>query len=219
MSSLTTALRKAAYAAPLVFAAAAANVNAQGLETGKCYTKLDTEAVLKQEGQMPIIIGDRIGTNGVNVFFVNNKGYGYNVEGDKPSGTPSTKLCVAAAYKDTQLNSMDNPNIPEWGMKIQPRDGASVAKMYSNGARLVLFARTYNIAANGTEILGKYIAVNARSSDRLSGVWSVTPQGIPDASLVMKNFSVTPHMNRLLAEGLAQAPAPATVATLALRQP
>lgn len=198
---------KLAFAVAVSFGAAA-KAGAGGLEPGKCYKKQDAELVLKQEGQVPIIIGNRLASaeenRNVNVFFTNAKGYGYNVEGDKPNGVPSSKICVGAAYKNVNLNSLDNPEIPKWGKAIKATDnGIDVQKAYRNGARLILGAQTYTNKADGSEVLGKYIVVGAAVSDRMAGAWSVDLDGNPDTIFDMSDFSVTPHMNRLLAQSTA----------------
>ena len=76
--TFATSFKKAAHMLPLVFMVAA-NANAAGLIPGQCYAKADAEAVLKQEGQMPMIMGNRLTDDkNANVFFINKHGYGYN---------------------------------------------------------------------------------------------------------------------------------------------
>lgn len=185
---------------PLIFAA---NANAGGLEAGQCYTKAEAEAVLAQEGQKPIFGGDRItDSKPANIFFVNDSGYGYNIEGNQPLGTPSQKLCVGSSYKNVHINSRDNPNIPSWGLNIKNNGSIDVQKAYSNGGRLVFAAQSYSMK-NGQEVDGQAIAVIAGSpeSGRTdAAVWSVDSRGVPDDLFSMRKFSVFPHMNTLLAQ-------------------
>jgi len=133
--------------------------NAGGLEPGKCYPKNQAESVLKAEGEFPIIIGNRVTDDrNVNIFFMNDLGYGYNIEGDKPKGIPSNKVCVRASYKDVHLNDIRNAEIPSWGKNIRTvGNGIDVKGAYANGARLIFAAQTYENAPDKTERLGKYI--------------------------------------------------------------
>ena len=178
----------------------AANANAGGLEDGKCYTKAEAEAVLAQEGQKPIFGGDRItDTKPANIFFVNDSGYGYNIEGDRSLGTPSQKLCVGSSYKNVHINGRDNPNIPGWGLNIKSNGTFDVQKAYRNGGRLVFAAQSYSMK-DGAEVDGKVIAVMAGTNDQLASVVAVDATGRPGGLFSMRNFSVFPHMDTLLAQ-------------------
>lgn len=192
----------------------AANANAGGLQPGKCYSKDQAEAVLKQEGQFPIFIGNRItDSRNVNIFFLNRDGYGYNLEGDRPKGMPSNKICVAAAYKDARLNDPDNPEIPSWGKNIKTTgNGIDVQKAYKNGGRFLMVAQTYENRPDGTERLGKGIVVIAGPQES-GDVWSVDSKWLPDSSFSMVNLSITPKMQELLSQGKRAAlSAPPTLA-------
>lgn len=180
----------------------AANANAGGLEPGKCYTKNQAEAVLKAEGQFPIIIGNRLteGRN-VNIFFVNQSGYGYNLEGDKPNGIPSNEVCVVASYKDVHLNDIRNADIPSWGKNIKAKDGADVKKAYAHGARLIFAAQAYKSMPDGSETLGKYVVVIASPLDKGADMWSVDLQGYPTGGYSMVDFGMTPQMQKMVSSG------------------
>lgn len=196
------------FVAPMVLVAAfATNADAAGLIPGQCYAKADAEAVLKQEGQMPIIVGSRLtlGTERpANVFFVNKQGYGYNVEGNAPLGQKATELCVAAVFKNTNLGSLDQDTPPEWAKNIKTTgNGIDIKKAYQNGARIILGAQTFTPKADGTETLGKYIVVLG-STDKFANVLSVDLSGRPDTSFDMNNFGVTQNMNNLLSQTVGQ---------------
>lgn len=182
----------------------AANANAGGLQPGKCYSKDQAEAVLKQENQVPIFIGNRITEDrNVNIFFLNQDGYGYNLEGDKSKGMPSSKICVRAAYKDAHLNDPANPEIPSWGKNIKTTgDGIDVQKAYKNGGRFLMVAQTYENRPDGTERLGKGIVVIA-SPQQGGDVWSIDSTWHPNGSFPMVDFGVTPKMKEFLSPGKA----------------
>lgn len=170
-----------------------ANAEAAGLIPGQCYPKADAETVLKQEGQRPFMIGSRITEKrNVNVFFVNDAGYGYNIEGDQPQGIPSRVVCVSAAYKDAHFNSIQNKDVPEWGKKIKVTgNGIDVQKAYANGGRLIFAGQTYTPKADGTEVPGKYIVVMASTADKGANVWSVDSLGRADGSFAMVDAGFT----------------------------
>lgn len=197
----------------------AANANAAGLIPGQCYSKADAQAILKQEGQSPIIMGSRL-TLGkerpANVFFLNNLGYGYNIEGDAPLGVPARNLCVRAAYKDVYLNSPNNPEIPDWAKGIKATgNGIDLEKAYQNGARAILGARTYTQKADGTEILGRYLVVLASVNDKIGDVWSVDSLGRPDTSFDMEGVGITQKMADILNGRQATSSGQSTVALAA----
>lgn len=189
--------------AVLVFGLAAGVANAGGLEPGKCYPKNQAESVLKAEGEFPIIIGNRVTDDrNVNIFFMNDLGYGYNIEGDKPKGIPSNKVCVRASYKDVHLNDIRNAEIPSWGKNIRTvGNGIDVKGAYANGARLIFAAQTYENAPDKTERLGKYIVVIADEKRKDADAWSVDSQGRPDGSFAMVDFGMTPKMQQLISSG------------------
>lgn len=219
MGKIFTAIAFHAMALAAFGLAAANDAQAGGLISGQCYAKADAEAVLKQEGHVPIIIGERTAIvpattknpdgieKNANIFFMNKQGYGYNIEGDKPLGTPSSRLCVAAAYKDTVLNDPNNPEIPSWGKNIRPNpDGTNdIARMYTKGMRLVMAAQTYTPQKDGIEKTGKHIAiimdVGAKSS--FGVVFSVNSMGLPDVNFTMDKTGVTQKMGEMLGTNTA----------------
>lgn len=195
--SLSPALRRTAYALPLVFALAANVASAGGLASGACYTDVDAaKATLKQEGQDALILGNRLTLGSerpANVFYVNSQGYGYNIEGDASLGGKSTKLCVGATFKDVHLNNPNNPEPPAWAKDIKVTgNGIDVKKAYQNGARIIFGARTYTVDASGKEIPGKYIVVSRVGNE--AAVWSIDSLGRADTSFLMEKTGITPKM-------------------------
>lgn len=184
------------FVAPMVLVAAfATNANAAGLIPGQCYAKADAEAVLKQEGQMPMIMGNRLTDDkNANVIFVNKQGYGYNIEGNAPLGQKTTELCVAAAFKNTILNSPTNPDIPSFAKDIKSVNGFDSQKAYASGARFILGAQTFTPKPDGSEVLGKRIVVLAGTKDKLTSILGVDTLGKPSGSFDMDETAITQNM-------------------------
>lgn len=199
MSSLATTLRRAAYAAPLVFAAAAANVNAQGLNSG-CAPKEAINAVLMKEGQFIIAQGNRVTDDrNINVFTSNNDmTLGYNLEGDAKTLKDSKTICMRTMYDGINLNDAGNKAAPAWWNNISANKGIDPQKAYVNGARAVLVARSFTKAADGSRIPGKYIVLHGNVKDDFGAVWGVTPNGVPDSAFAMVSFATTQHFTRML---------------------
>lgn len=224
-----------AVVAPIALAAfglAAANdAQAGGLISGQCYAKADAEAILKQEGHVPIIIGERTAIvpataqnptgleKNANVFFMNKQGYGYNIEGDQPLGTPSQKLCVRASYKDGHLNNPNNSEIPSWGKNIKAVGNINLAKAYQQGSRLLMGAQTYTLQNDGTEKSGKYITVllDTQDKDSTGVVWAVNSAGYPDTNFMMEKTGMTKKMQEMLGTNTASTQPQTGSTTLALK--
>lgn len=201
----------AKYALPVALAATfAANANAAGLIPGQCYAKADAEALLKQEGQMPIIFGNRLTDNGnANALTVNLQGYGYNLEGDhtrpddfKGIFVPETKqVCVRAAYKNVHVYSLDSNTPPEWTKNVKSHNGFDLKKAYAAGARVIMGAQSYTPNADGSETPGKFIMVLGGTKDKGANVLGIDYTGIPGGLFDMNNYGVvTKSMNALLGQ-------------------
>ena len=120
------------------------------------------------------------------------------------------ELCIVTAFKNIQLNYVDNPQIPAWGLAIKPsNNGIDVQKAYrpENGGRLVFNAQTYK-NENGVEVSGKAIVVMAGTLNKTASVWSVSSEGIPSGSFSMQDFGIvdanfTHFMGRGFGSGIA----------------
>lgn len=196
----------AVIALPVIFSA---NAHAGGLKGGECYSAEFARSVLAQEGQRPVLITDRdtfIRENqNANFFFVNDQGYGYNIEGNhsygggvENGGKPQSKMCVRASFKDAHLNDPNNPVMPSWGKFIKPSGTFDPEKSYRNGGRFVFAARTYDVQPNGQEKLGAYIAVLFGTKDEKYGqlleVSAVNPDGTSAPSFDGMRSIVTQHL-------------------------
>ncbi len=207
--------------APLALVFTAGAASAQSLQPGKCYPRAEADALLAKDGQEAIMVGNRItDTNPANIFYRNEKGtLGYNLEGDKSLGTPSTNLCVAGIIKDIVMHSPDNEAIPS-GLVIKPANGIDVNRAYASGSRIVFVGRTFSKAADGSEKLGQRIVVSVTPSDRGSDVWGVDSRGIPDGAFSMRNFALLPAANKFIPAPVAVAPTtPSTVAVVGTLKP
>jgi hypothetical protein len=168
------------------------------------------ESALAKDGQRPVFLGKRSiigGTAAGNVFTLNENGYGFNIERDPENN----ELCVRAAFRNTQLNRIDNVAIPEWAryMHANP-DGIDVKKAYraENGGRLVFFAQSYRRGADGIEVPGKSIALMAGTKDDLASVWSIDSQHVPDSLFNMREFRiVNSSFDHFFARGLGNSAA------------
>jgi hypothetical protein len=95
----------------------AAACPAYALETGQCLPAATVRATLAQEGQSPIIAGNRSGYGYPTalIFTSNANGSkGYAIRGDKPFGEQAETVCIDSVYRDVRLNDISKPGIPAW---------------------------------------------------------------------------------------------------------
>lgn len=200
-TSSTTA--KMALVGALLVTPFAANAQSLDLKLGQCQDRATVEAMLKQDGQKILFVGKRVTDNSpTNVFYLNDKGYGYNTEFKKATD----ELCPAAAYKDVVLNPVENDKMPSWAIGIKPNKGIDVQKAYSqkgdDTVRLVFVARTYTKNSAGQEINGKSIALAVQPFKKEANTWSIDSTGVPDTLFAMRDFGiVTKNFNEFVARG------------------
>jgi hypothetical protein len=85
------------------------------LEPGACAPAAEIQAVLKAEGQLPVVIGNRVTTRKdrpANIFTADASGRGYVLEGDAPNGQKSTTVCVKGRYSGLRLNDINSATVP-----------------------------------------------------------------------------------------------------------
>lgn len=179
------------YGISIISPIACSIAKAQSLEAGKCYDSATVGAAVKAEGHKMIMWGDRFGSNGVNAFYMNDNGYGYIVEGDKPKADAknSTKWCVASTYKDIVLNYPDNPTPPRWVSGVKVANNINIPVAYQNGMRIIGGWQTYSKDASGREVLGKAAYVDI-SLNKTGGVTNIDGNGNPTTAFAMKNFGI-----------------------------
>jgi hypothetical protein len=205
-TSSTTA--KMALVGALLATPFAANAQSLDLKLGQCQDRATVEAMLQQDGQKILFVGKRVTDNSpVNVFYLNDKGYGYNTEFKKATD----ELCTRAAYKEAILNPVENDKIPSWAIGIKPNKGIDVQKIYAqkgeDTGRLVFVARGFSKNAQGQEVDGKAIVVAAAPLAKMASVWSVDSNGFPDGLLDMRDFGiVTKNFNQFVARGSSTSP-------------
>ena len=122
--SFAATFRKSAFAlagAASLFAGATA---AHALEPKQCGTAAEMTEALRTEGQKSVIVGNRMALEFdaqgnvvdspriTNIFTVNENGEGYNLEGNRPLGTPSTEFCIRAKYVNARFNNWERAGIP-----------------------------------------------------------------------------------------------------------
>ncbi len=198
-SSATT---KVTLAGAVALNALGANAQSLPFDAGKCYDGPTVEAAMLQDGQKPVFIGKRAMIGGAlagNVITMNDQGYGYNLERE----ADTKKLCLAASFKNAQLNYPDNPNIPDWGQSIKPSGlGIIVQGAYTKGGRLLFRGQTYSKDSNGKEVSGKAIVLIVGVTEKQASVWSVNSQNIPSSSFAMRDFGiVTTNFNDFMVRG------------------
>lgn len=105
---------------------------ALALETGQCLPATTVRATLAQEGQSPIIVGNRSGYGYPTalIFTSNVDGSkGYAVRGDKPFGEQAETACIDSVYRDIRLNDISKPGIPAWAkMGGDPKTAEAICK-------------------------------------------------------------------------------------------
>ncbi|WP_066769271.1 hypothetical protein [Sphingobium sp. CCH11-B1] len=102
------------------------------LETGQCLPAATVRAALAQEGQNPIIVGNRSGYGyPIALIFTSNAdgSKGYAIRGDKPFGEQAETACIDSVYRDVRLNDISKPGIPAWAkMGGDPKTAEAICK-------------------------------------------------------------------------------------------
>ncbi len=80
---------------------------ASGADVGLCTSPALLTEQLAKEGQHSVITANRVTERSdsipVNIITMNSTGDGYVLEGNKPYGTPSTKMCVTLKFSSARL--------------------------------------------------------------------------------------------------------------------
>lgn len=163
---------KAWIVAGAVFASALA-APAFALEPRQCLSMTEMNASLVAEGQRTLIIGNRIAFldgpgdrieagRSVNTFTSNADGsVGYNLEGDKPMGEPSTQVCVRAKFTNIVLYDARKPGTPQGAWRGEPFDAhlreneAADYRPMLQGDAVTRSATGEWVIANGMTLLGR----------------------------------------------------------------
>jgi len=181
------------------------------LEAGQCGPAAEIQAALKAEGQVPVVIGNRVTTRKdrpVNIFTADSNRIGYELEGDAPQGQKSTRVCVASRYHDVQLNDITSPVIPSWALIGNDRRKAEadcktrqaglcdsyddyVRRSHAAGRRIMLVAQTDRANADGSRRNGRLLTVIFKPDHKLAEVTMTNAAGASESGGGLESVSFT----------------------------
>lgn len=206
-------------------------IKAYALETGQCLPAATVRATLAEEGQSPIIVGNRggYGYPTALIFTANADGSkGYLIRADKPLGEQAETVCIDSHYRDVRLNDITKAGVPAWAtMKVDKKRAEAVCKRDHLGYQEIChpFDKTLsNLESNDTHLMfwaigaainprDKSIRVNQRlvltanPQNKEGGVIAVTSDGAGYILSAYTNASYTQHGIALL-NGGAKSPSP-----------
>jgi len=165
----------------------------------------EMNAALRAEGQRTLIIGDRAALRNdasresglrvnrwVNTFTSNDDGsLGYNLEGDRPSGEPSTRVCVAGKFTNIRLYDARRPGVQPTALRGGAFDDF-LRRDEARGIRPMLQADSISTGPNGDIRRGNGVTLQANMA-RGSAMLLVNRTGGAVESLhLMQNVAYTP---------------------------
>jgi hypothetical protein len=175
------------------------------LEPRQCLPIADMNAALRAEGQRTLIIGDRAALRNdasresgirvnrwVNTFTSNDDGtLGYNLEGDRPSGEASTRVCVRAKLTNIRLYDARRPGVPPAAFRGGSFDDM-LREQEARGIRPMLQADSISTGPAGEIRQGHGVTLQG-SVTRQSGMLFVNqPGGNAQSLFMMQNVAYTP---------------------------
>jgi len=192
--------------------------SAWALEPQQCLSASAMQTALKSEGQVPIVIGNRVTTRAerpVNIFTANSSGTGYELEGDAPHGQPSTNVCVVSQFHDMRINDITSPVVPAWALIGNDRAAAEadcrerhagvcdsyddyVRRATAGGMRVMLVARTYRINADGSRREGRLLTILTRPGRNIADVTATNSVGASEAMVGLENVNYTQFAGNFL---------------------
>jgi len=175
------------------------------LEPRQCLPMAEMNAALRAEGQRTLIIGDRAALRNdasresgirvnrwVNTYTSNDDGtLGYNLEGDRPSGEPSTRVCVAGKFTNIRLYDARRPGTPE-GVVREGAFGAMVAEQERQGIRPMLQADSISTGPNGEVRRGNGITLMGDMARGSAMLFVNRAGGRAESLKLMQNVAYTP---------------------------
>lgn len=193
---------------------------ALALEPGYCGPADEIQAALKAEGQVPVVIGNRVTTRKdrpVNIFTANSNGVGYELEGDAPQGQKSTRVCVGGMYHSVRVNDVTSSEIPAWALIGNDSAAAEadctarkaglcdsyddyVRRSYAAGRRVMLVARTYRINPDGSRRDGRLLTVIFVPDEKLADVTATNSVGASESSGGLENVNHTQFAGNFIAK-------------------
>lgn len=178
---------------------------AQALDPRQCLPMAEMNAALRAEGQRTIIIGDRVALRNdgsresglrvqgwVNTFTSNADGsLGYNLEGDRPSGEPSTRVCVASKFTNIRLFDARRPGIPDAALRGGAFDDF-LRRDERRGIRPMMQADGVSAGPNGEARRGNSVTLQGEMAQGSAMLFVNRPDGRAESLFLMDNVAYTP---------------------------
>ena len=191
---------------------------AWALEPRQCGSAAEIQAALKAEGQVPVVVGNRVTTRAdrpVNIFTANSNRVGYELEGDAPQGQPSTRVCVVTRYHDVRVNDVKSPIVPAWALIGNDRAAAEASckasgggwcdtyhdylkRSYAAGRRVMLVARSDHADADGQRRDGRLLTILFVPGRNLADVTATNSVGASETGGGLENVNFTQFAGSLL---------------------
>jgi len=191
---------------------------ALALEPKQCLPLADMNAALKAEGQMPVVIGNRVTTRKdrpVNIFTSDANGRGYALEGDAPHGQPSKRVCVGARYSGLRINDINSPVVPSWALIGNSRASAQadctarkagvcdsyddyVRRATAGGMRVMLVARSESTQGDGSIKQGRLLTILTRPDRKIADVTATNRLGASEAVGGLEDVNYTQFAVRFI---------------------
>lgn len=205
----------------LSFAAAVLGASpAFALEAKQCGGAAQIQAALKAEGQVPVVIGNRVTTRAdrpVNIFTANSNGVGYELEGDAPQGTPSKTVCVVTRYHGVRVNDITSPIVPPWALIGNDTKAANdscratrsglcesyddyIKRATAGGMRVMLVARTDFPNADGSRHDGRLLTILTKPGRKIADVKATNDVGASESTAGLENVNYTQFAGNFIAQ-------------------
>lgn len=189
------------------------------LEPAQCAPAEEVQAMLKAEGQMPVVIGNRVTLRKdrpVNIFTSDANGRGYLLEGDAPQGQKSTTVCMKVRFRGLRLNDINSPKVPSWALigndTKAANDNCETAKAglceshddymkraTAGGMRVMLVARSEIVAADGTTRPGRMLTILTQPGRQIADVKATNSAGAAETVGVLEEVRYTQFASRFIA--------------------
>ena len=175
------------------------------LEPRQCLPMAEMNAALRAEGQRTVIIGDRAALRNdasrdsglrvnrwVNTFTSNDDGsLGYNLEGDRPSGETSTRVCVAGKFTNIRLYDARRPGVPPAALRGGPFDDF-LRRNERQGIRPMLQADSISTGPNGEVRRGNAVTLEGDMARGSAMLFVNRADGRSESLHLMDNVAYTP---------------------------
>lgn len=191
------------------------------LEPAQCGSADEIQAALKAEGQVPVVIGNRVTTRAdrpVNIFTANSNDVGYELEGDAPQGQKSTRVCVGARFHSVRINDITSASIPTWALLGNDRATAEadckarkagvcdsyddyMRKSYTAGRRIMMTARTDVTNPDGSHRDGRLLTIVTIPEKKYGEVTATNRAGANESMTVLENVNFTQFAGNFIKAG------------------